>query len=256
MTHLKLRIVLRLAVFSGLFACSAHSPAPLSEPARAATATTEAQPAAPTPAPEQMWLAGEECAHTVTAFHCVTYLRNYDGDTITFEIPGVHPLLGHQIGVRIRNIDKLMTNATRTISAARPGFARTVANSLAARLELLQERGLAHGSTLAPDLMRTLYASELAQFHREEGRRYGLQRAFQPDVAAVGRLEVRDLPSGPHALLIERGGYRLTPLRPQMVSLIGHEVELALSAEAAAQPHRRAARVEVKLATPSQERSR
>ena len=152
--------------------------------------------------------------------------------------------------------DKLMTNATRTISAARPGFARTVANSLAARLELLQERGLAHGSTLAPDLMRTLYASELAQFHREEGRRYGLQRAFQPDVAAVGRLEVRDLPSGPHALLIERGGYRLTPLRPQMVSLIGHEVELALSAEAAAQQHRRAARVEVKLATPSQERSR
>ncbi|MBF0135992.1 MAG: thermonuclease family protein [Magnetococcales bacterium] len=35
----------------------------------------------------------------------VIYLRNYDGDTIRFDIPGVHPLLGQNIPVRMRGID-------------------------------------------------------------------------------------------------------------------------------------------------------
>ena len=33
------------------------------------------------------------------------YLKNYDGDTITVTIPGVHPLLGDKISVRVRGID-------------------------------------------------------------------------------------------------------------------------------------------------------
>ena len=34
------------------------------------------------------------CEHTKTSFHCVKYLKNYDGDTITFNIPKIHSLLG------------------------------------------------------------------------------------------------------------------------------------------------------------------
>ena len=33
------------------------------------------------------------------------YVKNYDGDTITVTIPGVHPLLGDKISVRVRGID-------------------------------------------------------------------------------------------------------------------------------------------------------
>jgi endonuclease YncB( thermonuclease family) len=35
----------------------------------------------------------------------VKYLKNYDADTITVEIPGVHPLFGEKIGVRVNGID-------------------------------------------------------------------------------------------------------------------------------------------------------
>ncbi|MBX7232379.1 MAG: thermonuclease family protein [Bdellovibrionales bacterium] len=48
---------------------------------------------------------GDTCVHQETAFHCVKYIKNYDGDTITVDIPNVHPLLGKHISVRIRHID-------------------------------------------------------------------------------------------------------------------------------------------------------
>ena len=32
-------------------------------------------------------------------------MKNYDGDTITVQIPGVHPLLGDKISVRVLGID-------------------------------------------------------------------------------------------------------------------------------------------------------
>lgn len=45
------------------------------------------------------------CAHDDHAFRCVKYLKNYDGDTITFDIPGVHALLGNKISVRVAHLD-------------------------------------------------------------------------------------------------------------------------------------------------------
>jgi len=41
----------------------------------------------------------------VYVFTGVQYVRNYDGDTITVNIPGVHPLLGHEISVRVQGVD-------------------------------------------------------------------------------------------------------------------------------------------------------
>ena len=38
-------------------------------------------------------------------FNNVEYIENYDGDTIRFNIPGIHPMLGENIAVRIRGID-------------------------------------------------------------------------------------------------------------------------------------------------------
>lgn len=45
------------------------------------------------------------CKHDQSTFRCVKYIKNYDADTITVEIPDVHPLLGHQISVRVNGID-------------------------------------------------------------------------------------------------------------------------------------------------------
>ena len=49
--------------------------------------------------------AQTSCTHDATTFRCVKYLKNYDADTVTVEIPGVHPLLGKKISVRVRHID-------------------------------------------------------------------------------------------------------------------------------------------------------
>ena len=56
--------------------------------------------------------AQKPCAHTHNIFHCVKYLKNYDGDTITVHIKGIHPLLGQNIPVRIRGVDTAELNAS------------------------------------------------------------------------------------------------------------------------------------------------
>jgi len=45
------------------------------------------------------------CEHTSDSFKCVKYIRNYDGDTITFNIPGVHPLIGKKVSIRVNGVD-------------------------------------------------------------------------------------------------------------------------------------------------------
>lgn len=47
----------------------------------------------------------ETCLHDAKTFRCVKYVRNYDADTITFDIPNVHPLIGEKISVRVRHVD-------------------------------------------------------------------------------------------------------------------------------------------------------
>lgn len=46
-----------------------------------------------------------DCEHTSTSFKCVEYVKNYDADTITFNIPSTHPLLGKKMNVRVYGID-------------------------------------------------------------------------------------------------------------------------------------------------------
>ncbi len=45
------------------------------------------------------------CEHSENAFRCVEYVRNYDGDTITFNIKGVHPIIGKNISLRVLGVD-------------------------------------------------------------------------------------------------------------------------------------------------------
>ena len=33
------------------------------------------------------------------------YVRNYDGDTITFNLPNLHPIIGEKISLRVNGID-------------------------------------------------------------------------------------------------------------------------------------------------------
>ncbi len=46
-----------------------------------------------------------DCIHDERSFKCVQYVKNYDADTITFNIPGTHPLLGEKINIRLAGVD-------------------------------------------------------------------------------------------------------------------------------------------------------
>ena len=50
-------------------------------------------------------LDADDCLHGDSEFKCVQYLSNYDGDTIKFTIPGIHPLLGKKISIRVNGLD-------------------------------------------------------------------------------------------------------------------------------------------------------
>ena len=64
----------------------------------------------------------ENCRHSRKHFRCVEYVKNYDGDTITVNIPNVHPLIGRSIKVRVKNID---TPEIKTNNACEKGKALT-----------------------------------------------------------------------------------------------------------------------------------
>ena len=49
--------------------------------------------------------ANNECAHNNSSFHCVEFVKNYDADTITVNIPGLHPLVGKNMKIRVRGVD-------------------------------------------------------------------------------------------------------------------------------------------------------
>lgn len=54
--------------------------------------------------PYLIW-AGESCSHDSKNFRCVKYIKNYDADTVTFNIPSVHPLIGDKINIRVLGVD-------------------------------------------------------------------------------------------------------------------------------------------------------
>lgn len=48
---------------------------------------------------------GYTCKHTDDTFKCVTYIYNYDADTVTVDIHDTHPIIGSGIKIRISGVD-------------------------------------------------------------------------------------------------------------------------------------------------------
>lgn len=45
------------------------------------------------------------CSHDSTTFRCVKYERPIDGDTFAVNIPGLHPLIGRNVSIRVAGVD-------------------------------------------------------------------------------------------------------------------------------------------------------
>ena len=50
-------------------------------------------------------LTSYSLAESFGNFQGAVYIRNYDGDTITFNLPGLHPIIGEKISIRVNGID-------------------------------------------------------------------------------------------------------------------------------------------------------
>ena len=70
----------------------------------------------------QLCYASLDCNHSNTEFKCVKYVKNYDGDTIVFNIPNVPSIIGDRISVRVRGID---TPEIRTKNKCEKNLGRT-----------------------------------------------------------------------------------------------------------------------------------
>ena len=45
------------------------------------------------------------CKHSSNRLNCVKFVDNYDGDSITFNIKGVHPIIGNHMKIRVNGVD-------------------------------------------------------------------------------------------------------------------------------------------------------
>ena len=73
-------------------------------------------------------------------FQDIKFIRCYDGDTCTFTIPGLHPLLGERISVRIRGIDTPEIKGKCPEENARAREAKKLVNQIlkqASRIDLM-----------------------------------------------------------------------------------------------------------------------
>ena len=48
--------------------------------------------------------AKSNCNHDVSNLKCLEYLKNYDGDTATFNVPNLHPLLGNKLKISLNDV--------------------------------------------------------------------------------------------------------------------------------------------------------
>ena len=72
------------------------------------------------------------CQHDDKTFRCVEVLKNYDGDTLTVNIPDVPALIGKKISVRVLGID---TPEVRTKNKCEKEAGRIARNLVASTLK-------------------------------------------------------------------------------------------------------------------------
>lgn len=73
--------------------------------------------------------ASANCVHDDSTFRCVKILKNYDGDTLTADIPNVPALIGKNISVRVFGIDTPEVKTKNTCEKEAGRIARNLVSS-------------------------------------------------------------------------------------------------------------------------------
>ena len=84
----------------------------------------------------------KNCEHDKANFRCVKYIKNYDGDTVTVDIPNTHPLIGKNISVRILGIDTPEKNGKKACEKERARDAQRLVENLMKRAQKIELRNV------------------------------------------------------------------------------------------------------------------
>ena len=55
--------------------------------------------------------AKQDCNHDITILKCVDFIKNFDADTITVNIPHLHPLLASKVNIMLAGVKAPSVNA-------------------------------------------------------------------------------------------------------------------------------------------------
>lgn len=86
-----------------------------------------------TPEKSKSKVEATKCSHSPSHFRCVEYVQNYDGDTITVNIPGVHPIVGDRISVRVIGVDTAEKNGQKPCEKQKAKEAQRLVENLLKR---------------------------------------------------------------------------------------------------------------------------
>ena len=86
-----------------------------------------------------------QCEHTETVLKCVQYVKNYDGDTVTFNISGLHPIVGKNVSVRVRGVDTPEIKGTKPCEKQRAIEAKAMVHDLLKDAKSIELRNIQRG---------------------------------------------------------------------------------------------------------------
>ncbi len=76
-------------------------------------------------------LSAKDCQHTNDTLHCIEFVSNHDGDTITVNIPNIFPpLFSHHMQVRLAEVDTPEINGKGPCEAERAQEAKEYVHTL------------------------------------------------------------------------------------------------------------------------------
>ena len=73
------------------------------------------------------------------------YVKNYDGDTITVDIPNIHPIIGNNINIRINGIDTPELKGTTGKVKEKAIKAKRLVEILCKKSKILELRNIKRG---------------------------------------------------------------------------------------------------------------
>ena len=88
----------------------------------------------------------EHCTHDSTTFRCVKYARSIDGDTFAVDIPGLHPLIGRNVSIRVAGVNTPEINRAKSICEKEKGrIAKNLVDNLLKRAKRIDLRNVKRG---------------------------------------------------------------------------------------------------------------